>query len=89
VSSPKRKLSSTNEESLLGPQSVAPYKTFDLTGFYNAPAGFSINLGVRNLTNAAYPFYNDPYLPWDLRRVDLRGRIFYLEVASKNSDLFH
>jgi iron complex outermembrane receptor protein len=79
----------TNEDSFLGPQSVAPYKTLDLTGFYNAPAGFSINLGVRNLTNAAYPFYNDPYLPWDLRRVDLRGRIFYLEVASKNSDLFH
>jgi iron complex outermembrane receptor protein len=79
----------TNEESLLGPESVAPYKTFDLTGFYNAPAGFSINLGVRNLTNAAYPFFNDPYLPWDPRRVDLRGRIFYLEVTSRDSDLFH
>jgi iron complex outermembrane receptor protein len=78
----------TNELSSLGPQSVAPYKTFDLTGFYNAPAGFSIHVGVRNLTNAAYPFFNDYYLPWDPRRVDLRGRIFYLEVTSRNSDLF-
>ena len=79
----------TNDFSPVGPQSVAPYKTFDLTGFYNAPAGFSINVGVRNLTNAAYPFFNNSYLPWDLRRVDLRGRIFYLEVTSTNSDLFH
>jgi iron complex outermembrane receptor protein len=81
--------SNTNDQSLLGPESVAPYKTLDLTGFYNAPAGFSINLGVRNLTNAAYPFYNNSYLPWDPRRVDLRGRIFYLEVTSRSSDLFH
>lgn len=66
---------------------IFPYKTFDLTGFYNLPAGFSINMGVRNLTNAAFPFFNN-FVPWDSRRVDLRGRIFYLELASRN-DLFH
>jgi iron complex outermembrane receptor protein len=69
------------------PQLVAPYKTFDLTGFYNLPMGFSVNAGVRNLTNAAFPFFNN-FVPWDSRRVDLRGRIFYLELASRN-DLFH
>ena len=79
----------TNDFSSLGPQAVAPYKTYDLTGFYDAPAGFSINVGARNLTNAAYPFYNSSYLPWDPRRIDLRGRIFYLEVTRRNSDLLH
>jgi iron complex outermembrane recepter protein len=66
----------------LGPQSVDHYTTFDLNGFYNLPGGFSVNAGVRNLTNAAFPFFN--YLPpFDTHRVDLRGRVFYLEFASK------
>ena len=74
----------TDENSVkqLGPQSVDHYTTFDLNGFYNLPRGFSVNGGVRNLTNAAFPFFN--YLPsFDTRRVDLRGRIFYLEFSSK------
>ena len=66
----------------LGPQSVDHYTTFDLNGFYNLPRGFSVNAGVRNLTNAAFPFINN-FVPFDTRRVDLRGRIFYLEFASK------
>jgi len=68
--------------SMLAPQPVDHYTTFDLNGFYNLPRDFSINAGVRNLTNAAFPFYNST-VPWDSRRVDLRGRIFYLEFASK------
>lgn len=66
----------------LPPQSVAHYTTFDLTGFYKFPGGLSINAGTRNLTNAAFPFYNY-FLPWDSRRVDTRGRIVYLEFAWK------
>jgi iron complex outermembrane recepter protein len=66
----------------LGPQSVDHYTTFDLNGFYNLPGGFSVNAGVRNLTNAAFPFMNYLY-PFDTHRVDLRGRILYLEFASK------
>jgi iron complex outermembrane recepter protein len=66
----------------LAPQSVDHYTTFDLNGFYNLPGGFSVNAGVRNLTNAAFPFINYEY-PFDTRRVDLRGRTFYLEFASK------
>lgn len=66
----------------LGPQSVDHYTTFDLNGFYNLPGGFSINAGVRNLTNAAFPFFNYT-VPYDTHRVDLRGRIIYLEFASK------
>jgi iron complex outermembrane recepter protein len=68
--------------SLLAPQSVDHYTTFDLNGFYNLPGGFSINAGARNLTNAAFPFFNSR-APWDSRRVDLRGRILYLEFTSK------
>ena len=71
-----------NSPSLLAPQLVDHYTTFDLNGFYNLPGGFSINAGARNLTNAAFPFYNSR-VPWDSRRVDLRGRILYLEFASK------
>ena len=66
----------------LGPQSVDHYTTFDLNGFYNLPGGFSVNAGVRNLTNAAFPFFNY-VVPFDEHRVDLRGRIIYLEFASK------
>lgn len=66
----------------LGPQGVDHYTTLDLTGFYRLSRGFSINAGARNLTNAAPPFFNYPE-PWDARRVDLRGRIIYLELAAK------
>jgi iron complex outermembrane receptor protein len=67
----------------LQPAPVAAYKTFDLTGYWNLPMGFSVNIGVRNLSNAAFPFF-DNFVPWDPRRVDLRGRIFYLEFTSRN-----
>jgi iron complex outermembrane receptor protein len=66
----------------LGPQSVDHYTTFDLNAFYKLPGGFSINAGARNLTNAAYPFFNY-YVPFDTHRVDLRGRVLYLEFSSK------
>jgi hypothetical protein len=62
--------------------------TFGFSGTYTIELE-DVAISGRNLTNAAYPFFNDPYLPWDPRRVDLRGRIFYLEVTSRNSDLFH
>jgi iron complex outermembrane recepter protein len=68
--------------SSLPPQSVHHYTTFDLNGFYNLAGGFSINAGARNLTNAAFPFFNY-YVPYDMHVVDLRGRILYLEISSK------
>ncbi|HWC19257.1 MAG TPA: TonB-dependent receptor, partial [Terriglobales bacterium] len=68
----------------LPPQSVEHYTTFDLNGFYELPKGFSIRAGVRNLTNAAFPFINNSQqVPWDSRIVDLRGRAIYLELSSK------
>jgi iron complex outermembrane recepter protein len=66
----------------LGPQAVKHYTTFDLTGFYSLPKGITINAGARNLTNAKPPFFNY-YEPWDSRRVDLRGRIVYLELVAR------
>lgn len=66
----------------LGPQGVKHYTTFDLTGFYSLPRGITIHAGARNLTNANPPFFNY-YEPWDSRRVDLRGRIIYLELVAK------
>jgi outer membrane receptor protein involved in Fe transport len=72
----------TSSPGSLPPQSVRHYTTFDLNGFYNLPGGFSINAGARNLTNAAYPFFNY-IVPYDMHVVDLRGRILYLELTSR------
>ena len=72
-----------------GPQPVASYLTFDLTGSYNLRGVWSLSGGARNLLNRSFPFFNNAAgsavsgFPWDSRRVDLRGRVIYLEVARK------
>jgi iron complex outermembrane receptor protein len=69
-----------------GPQSVSGYTTYDLTGSYRIESlGLSFNGGARNLTDAKFPFFNNPGSsgPWDAQRVDLRGRVIFLEITKK------
>ena len=65
---------------------VDGYTWFDLTGSYEFGQGWRIDGGIRNLTDAEFPFV-DQRQPFDPRRVDIMGRTSYLEV-SKSLDLF-
>ena len=64
---------------------VDGYTWFDLTGSYEFGEGWRLDGGIRNLTDADFPFV-DQRQPFDPRRVDIMGRTSYLEV-SKSLDL--
>lgn len=67
---------------------VDSYTTMDLTGFYETDNGWRIDAGVVNLANSSFPYVaglSRP--PWDPKRVNVRGRIMYLEL-SKSYDWF-
>ena len=64
---------------------VDAYTWFDLTGSYEFGEGWRLDGGIRNLTDADFPFV-DQRQPFDPRRVDIMGRTTYLEV-SKSLDL--
>lgn len=61
---------------------VDHYVTMDLTGYYSLPeSGWEIHAGVRNFLNKKFPFIdNAEGVPYDPARVDLRGRVIYMEV---------
>lgn len=64
---------------------VDGYTWFDLTGSYEFGEGWRVDGGIRNLTDADFPFV-DQRQPFDPRRVDIMGRTSYLEL-SKSLDL--
>lgn len=64
---------------------VEGWTSYDLTGFYEVDGGWRFSGGARNLTNQKFPFI-DNRTPLDPRRVDINGRLIYLEV-SKTFDL--
>ena len=64
---------------------VDSYTWFDLTGNYEFGDGWRLDGGIRNLTDADFPFV-DQRQPFDPRRVDIMGRTGFLEV-SKSLDL--
>jgi len=83
-----RYINDNNNSINVGPISVqtvpvASYTTFDLTGSYTAKAGWSVQAGARNLFDKAFPFLSGYRVPWDERRVDLRGRVIYLQIGMK------
>lgn len=59
---------------------VSHYITWDLTGYYKMDDGWTVRAGARNLFNRAFHLHPDNDGPWDTRRVDLRGRVMYMEV---------
>lgn len=64
---------------------VDSYTTIDVTGFYNFGDGMKVHGGIRNLTNASFPFFDNRSANYDARRVDARGRVFYLEFSKEFS----
>lgn len=66
-------------------EKVDSYMTFDVTGFYDFGDGMKIHGGIKNLTDAAFPFYDNQSANYDARRVDARGRVIYLEFSKEFS----
>ncbi len=65
---------------------IGHYVTSDLTGSYALyGSGWKFNGGIRNLFDRKFPFFNGGRAPWDPTRVNVRGRIIYLE-ATKSFD---
>jgi hypothetical protein len=72
---------------------VSGYTTVDLTGSYQYRAngswfdGISVTGGARNLFDKSFPFIDlagvRETLPFDPGRVDLRGRVIFVELAKK------
>jgi outer membrane receptor protein involved in Fe transport len=71
---------------------VGGYTTVDLTGSYqyHGPGvwldGLTITAGARNLFDKSFPFIDldyGPVLPFDPSRVDVRGRVVFVEVGKK------
>ena len=54
--------------------------TWDLTGYYQMDNGVKFTAGARNVLNTRIPFHYGVTGPFDLSRVDLRGRILFAEV---------
>ncbi len=69
-------------------EKVSSYATWDITGSYRfSDWGLKLNAGIRNVTDADAPFYNfsTPFggsgqTGIDAQRVDLRGRMIFLEL---------
>lgn len=63
-------------------EDVEAYWTLDLSGRYKLANGITIRGGGRNILDADFPFvFRLNSRPWDPRRVDLRKRVLFLEVA--------
>jgi outer membrane receptor protein involved in Fe transport len=59
----------------------------DLSGSYDFRNGLTIRGGGRNILDEEFPFsLNRSAFPFDGKRVDLRGRVLFLE-ASYNFDI--
>ena len=56
--------------------------TVDLTGTYRFDNGITARAGGRNIFNADFPFMvGYQGRPFDTSRVDLRGRVLFVEVT--------
>jgi iron complex outermembrane receptor protein len=69
------------------PERVAAYTTVDLNLSYsfrqtgNVLNGLRLSVGARNLFNADFPFIDNVFGPYDPSRVDVRGRVLFLDVT--------
>lgn len=62
-------------------QRVDHYWTLDLTGYYETESGWSFQVGARNLLENDFPFVDDASgRPFDLSRVDVRGRVVHAQL---------
>lgn len=60
---------------------VDQYTTWDLSGHYEFDSlRLKLNAGVRNLFEEDHPFAPSYAGPYDTRRIDLRGRIFFFKL---------
>ena len=62
------------------PKPIASMTTVDLTGYYDFESDWRVLFGARNLFHAKPRFVNDLNYPFDLSRIDSRGRTMYVEV---------
>lgn len=71
---------------ILDPIKVSSHGTVDLTGYLELPdSGWNFKAGVRNvlgIDHSPYAFTSGPY---DFSRIDMRGRVMYLEVKKEFS----
>lgn len=65
------------------PEMIEHWSTWDLTGYYEFDSGMKVSAGVRNLLNNKFPFINDESRGYDGRRVDIRGRVAYMEITKE------
>lgn len=62
-------------------EKVEHYSTIDLTGHYTLEdSGWRFLFGARNVLNQHYPVLNNMGRQYDSSRIDVRGRIIYLEA---------
>lgn len=62
-------------------QDVDGYQTYDLTGWYNPTDDIKIKMGVRDLLNEEYPYFDSFRTPFDGSRVNTRGRAIYMSLS--------
>ncbi|MDM3871433.1 TonB-dependent receptor [Porticoccus sp. W117] len=66
------------------PLRIHHYVTHDLTMSYDMDEyDVTIKGGVRNVFNRSFPFFDGFGVPWDPRRVDVRGRIITFDVTKR------
>ena len=65
------------------PNSKVPGRTtIDLSGKYAVNENITLRAGGRNIFNSDFPFTINAYgQPYDPTRVDLRGRVLYLDFT--------
>ena len=62
--------------------------TVDLTGGYRFDNGLAVRAGGRNIFDADFPFMlSRSGRPFDTTRVDLRGRVLFVEVTYDIEDI--
>ena len=62
--------------------SVASHTTVDLSASHRFESGVSVRVGGRNVFDKSFPFMlSERGMPYDTKRVDLRGRVLYLELG--------
>ena len=61
---------------------VASWTTLDLSARHRFDNGIAVRVGGRDLLGRDFPFMLTRYgQPWDTTRVDLRGRVLFLDVS--------
>ena len=61
---------------------VASRTTVDISAAHRFESGVSVRVGGRNVFDRGFPFMlSDQGRPYDTKRVDLRGRVLYLELG--------